>query len=364
VGPAEWTAMILLWGASISRIRPAMRSHEQRMLWAAFTGLALSRVFTAPAVVSWLDAATGTELATLLRHLTGLASATSLLAYVEAITRRGRPSRARWIWPAALLTMGVLLALFLVRGGRIYWMDGAHSPGGATAAEGRVYLAMFDAWLMTCLASAGWMFAGYARVAPPLLRLGLVLSTIGMAAGVINRAHVMTVNLATLFDPGTSLREIPGFGRVTLLACVVGITAGTSIPAWRLGVARLRHLAALRDLRPLWDALTAQYPDLSLPMKVDLRARVVRRVLEIRDGMLNLTTVAEPPPGDDPARVARWVADALDAARSGREPGVPSGRIPGPDAADDMERETQWLRQVAKAYQRLGSGRGSASLGA
>ncbi|GAB2953131.1 MAB_1171c family putative transporter [Nonomuraea fastidiosa] len=363
MGLAEWLAMILLWGASISRIRPAMRSHEQRMLWAAFTGLALSRVFTAPAVVTWMDAATGTELATLLRHLTGLASATSLLAYVEAITRRGRPSRARWIWPAALLTMGVLVTMFAVRGGRIYWVDGAHSPG-ATAVEGRVYLAMFDAWLMTCLASAGWMFAGYARVAPPLLRLGLVLSTIGMAAGVINRAHVMTVNLATLLDPDTTLREIPVLGRVTLLACVVGITAGTSIPACRLGVARLRHLAALRELRPLWDALTAQYPDLSLPLKVDLRARVVRRVLEIRDGMLNLTTVAEPPSSDDPARVARWVADALGAARAGHEPGVPSGRIPGPDFAGDMERETQWLRQVAKAFKQLGSGRRSASLGA
>ncbi|MFD8529469.1 MAB_1171c family putative transporter [Streptosporangium canum] len=358
----DWLALILLWGASISRIRPARHSHEQRMLWAAFTGLALSRVFTAAPIVAWMDDTTGTELATLLRHLTGLLSATSLLAYVEAITRHGRPSRARWIWPTAAVVIAVLATMFVARGGRIYWVDGAHAPF-PTAAEGRVYLAVFDSWLMTCLAAAGWLFAGYTRVAPPLLRLGLALSTIGMVAGVINRGHVMAVNVVTLIDPDTTWREIPILGRSTLLICIVGITTGTSIPAWRAGTARLRELAALRDLRPLWDALTAQYPDVALPMRGTLQARLVRRVLEIRDGMLNLTSVAEPPMGDDPGEVAIWVAGALEDARTGRGRGVPSGTIPGPDFAGDMKKETQWLRQVAAQFKQQRSGRRTVSLG-
>ncbi|GAB2468047.1 hypothetical protein GCM10027187_40290 [Streptosporangium sandarakinum] len=351
----DWLAMVLLWGASISRIRPARHSHEQRMLWGAFTGLALSRVVTAAPIVAWMDATTGTELATLLRHLTGLAAATCLLAYVEAITRHGRPSRARWIWPTALVVMGILTAMFVARGGRIYWIDGAHAPF-PTAPTGRVYLAVFDAWLMTCLTAAGWMFAGYARVAPPLLRLGLVLSTIGMAAGVINRAHVMTVNLVTLLDPDTSLREIPILGRVTLLACIIGITAGTSIPAWRAGAARLRTMAALRELQPLWEALTRQYPAMALTVEGPLQARLVRRVLEIQDGMLNLTSVTTPPESSDPGTVAAWVAEALQDARAGRGSGVPSGTVPAPafrDSKDRVERETQWLRQVAMKFKQL-----------
>ncbi|WP_336211862.1 MAB_1171c family putative transporter [Nonomuraea sp. LPB2021202275-12-8] len=357
--------MILLWGASLSRVRPALRalkqgkSLEQVMLWGAFTGLAMSRVFTAPPIVAWLDATTGTEVATLMRHLTGLLSATCLLAYVEAITRHGRSSWARWIWPTAAVVMAVLIAMFAARGGRIYWVEGAHAPF-PTAPTGRVYLLVFDFWLMTCLAAAGSMFGRYVRGAPPLLRLGLVLSTLGMVAGVINRAHVMTVNLVTLLDPDTTLREIPVFGQMTLLLCIVGITLGTSIPAWRTGVAKLRDRAALRELAPLWNALTAQYPDLTLPMDVDLRARVVRRVLEIRDGMLNLTSISEAPSSEDPAKVARWVADALRAARTGRPPGVPSGRIPGPDFAGDMEKETQWLRQVATKFTQV-DGRAVAS---
>ncbi|MEU1880888.1 MAB_1171c family putative transporter [Streptosporangium sp. NPDC020072] len=357
----DWLVLSLLWGASISRIRPARHSLEHRVLWGAFTGLALSRVFTAAPVVTWMDTTTGTELATLLRHLTGLTSATCLLAYVEAITRHGRPSWARWIWPTAAVVMTILVAMFAARGGRIYWIDGAHAPF-PTAPSGRVYLAVFDAWLMTCLTAAGWMFARYARVAPPLLRLGLVLSTIGMVAGVINRAHVMTVNMVTLLDSGTSLRETPILGRVTLLVCIIGITAGTSIPAWRTGMARLRDMATLRELRPLWKALVIQYPDLSLPMEIPMRGRVVRRVLEIRDGMLNLTTVSEPPPSDDPGVVAEWVADTLAAARTGCEPGVPSGTIPGPDFAGDMQRETKWLGQVATKFNQLDSGRRSVSL--
>ncbi|MGI5281718.1 MAB_1171c family putative transporter [Nonomuraea polychroma] len=356
----DWLALILLWGASISRIRPARHSHEQRMLWGAFTALAISRVFSAAPIVAWMDATTATELATLLRHLSGLASATCLLAYVEAITRHGRPSRARWIWPTAAVVVAVLTAMFLLRGGRIYWVDGAFAPGD-TAIQGRIYLTVFDGWLMACLAAAGWLFAGYARVAPPLLRLGLVLSTLGMVAGVINRAHVMVVNVATLLDPGTTWREIPVLHKTTFLICIVGITAGTSIPAWRAGMARLRDMAALRELRPLWEGLTGQYPDVALPMEATLKERLVRRVLEIRDGMLNLTSISEPPTSEDPREVAQWVADALKAARAGRAPGIPSGAILGPDFAGDMEKETQWLRQVATQFKEL-NGRRTVSL--
>ncbi|GAA2691610.1 MAB_1171c family putative transporter [Nonomuraea recticatena] len=346
----DWIALILLWGAAISRIRPAMTSYSQRMLWAAFTALALSRVFTAAPIVAWLDATTGMEVATLARHITGLASATCLLAYVEVITRRDLPSRARWIWPTALIVISVLTTMFILRGGRIYWVDGAHAPAGGTSTAGRAYLAVFDGWLIICLAAAGVMFARFLRVAPPLLRVGLALSTMGMAAGVINRGQVMVVNVAHLINPDTTWREWSVLGRTTFLLCIVGITAGTSIPAYRALKARMRLARDLSELRPLWQALVDQYPGISLGMKGTLGARRVRRVLEIRDGMLSLTSVEAPPATEEPREVAAWVAEALAVARAGRAPGVPSGKIPGPDFAGDVEKETVWLRAVAAQF--------------
>ncbi len=326
------------------------------MLWGAFFWLGMSRVFSASPVVAWLDAATAMEWATLTRHLTGLSSATCLLAYVEVISRGDRASRARWIWPTAMVVMTVLAVMFAIRGGRIYWVDGAQAPGD-TAPAGRVYLAVFDFWLMYCLGMAGWMFAGYTRVAPPLLRLGLVLSTIGMIAGVLNRGHVMVINLTNLFRPEWGLREWPSFGQMTFLLCIVGSTAGTSIPAWRAASTTIRQARALRELRPLWEALTRHYPDVALGMSGPIRVRLYRRVVEIQDGMLSLTSIAPPPTSHVPREVAAWIASSLELARSGQGAGVPSGVIPGPDFAGDIEKETAWLRQVAVTYRKVGGGR-------
>ncbi|WP_143020355.1 MAB_1171c family putative transporter [Sinosporangium album] len=345
----DWVALVLLWGAALSRVGAARTSLAQRMLWGAFTALAVSRVFSAPPVVAWLDSTTGMEWATLGRHVTGLLSATCLLAYVEVISRAARgSSRARWIWPSLAAAVAFLVVMFTVRGGRIYWVDGA-TGAGETALSGRLYLLGFDGWLMVCLAAAGWMFASYARVAPGLLRVGLVVSAAAMAAGVVNRAHVLAVNAANLLRPGWGVVEWGLLGRVTFLACVAGIVVGTSIPAWHAVRARARTLGVLRELRPVWAAIVAQYPDIAFRVRGSLDARLARRVLEIRDGMLSLTA-AVPPPGDgDPRQVAAWLHRALRAARAGSGSGVPSGRIPGPSGSG-IEEETRWLRQVAREF--------------
>ncbi|MBB3726069.1 DUF6545 domain-containing protein [Nonomuraea dietziae] len=100
-----------------------------------------------------------------------------------------------------------------------------------------------------------------------------------------------------------------------------------------------RDMAALRKLRPLWDGLTGQYPDVALPMEATLKERLLWRVLEIRDGMLNLTSVVAPPESDDPDEVAQWVADALGTARAGR----------GPASAPTMMSMNAWTPRFAAA---------------
>ncbi|MEN3535218.1 hypothetical protein AAH991_08930 [Microbispora sp. ZYX-F-249] len=222
----DWAALVLLWSVTLLRLSSARRSHRHRPLWGAFFWLAISRVFSAEPVVAWLDATTRMEWATLCRHLSGLTAATCLLAYVEVIGRGSRISRTYWAWPPAVIVMTALTVMFAVRGGRIYWVDGAYAPG-LTSTAGRVYLTVFDLWLMYCLGVAAWMSAGYVRLAAPLLRLGLVLSTIGMLAGVLNRGHVMVVNLINLLWAHARAQEWALFHRATFLLCVVGMTAGT-----------------------------------------------------------------------------------------------------------------------------------------
>ncbi|WP_433542022.1 MAB_1171c family putative transporter (plasmid) [Streptosporangium sandarakinum] len=344
---ADWVLLVVLWGISIWRLPAALRSYQHRMLWGAFTALAISRVFSANPVVEWTIDLTGREWATLLRHLGGLLSAASLLAFVEAITRGAGRSRARWIWPAAAVVVGVLVALFAIRGGRIYWVAG---QPGETATAGRIYLLVFDSWLIYCLGMAGVMFARFSRTAPTLLKVGMVISAVSMAAGVLNRGHVMVVNLANLLFPQWGLREWGLFHGVTIVVTVVGIALGTSIAGVPAVVGHVRQRAALRELRPLWAALTRQYPDIALGMAGPVRVRLYRRGIEIRDGMLALTSVAEPPADGTPERVAAWVAEALEGAAAGAGSGQPSGVVPGPDFHGDMGRELAWLRQVAAAY--------------
>ncbi|MEN3535219.1 DUF6545 domain-containing protein [Microbispora sp. ZYX-F-249] len=115
----------------------------------------------------------------------------------------------------------------------------------------------------------------------------------------------------------------------------------------------MRQARALHELRPLWKALIGRYPDIALDMDGPLRFRLYRRVLEIRDGMLSLTSVMPAPASEDPREVAAWVTSALRASRPEQGQSVPSGSIPGPDFAGDIERETQWLRQVAAACKQV-----------
>ncbi|MER5649628.1 MAB_1171c family putative transporter [Streptosporangium sp. NPDC002524] len=363
---ADWIVLVSLWGISAWRLPAALRSHRHRMLWGAFTALAVSRVFSANPVVEWMIGWTGGEWATLFRHLSGLLSAASLLAFVESITRgAGGRSRARWIWPAAAVVTSVLVAMFWARGARIYWVEG---QPGETATAGRIYLLVFDAWLIYCLGAAGVLFARFARTAPKLLKIGMIVSAISMAAGVINRGHVMVVNLADLIVPQWQATESGLLHGITFVITVVGICVGTSISKFPALITNVKQRATLRDLRPLWAALVERYPAVALGMTGSVQTRLYRRAVEIGDGMLLLTAVIPPPTDGDPDRVAAWVADALETAAAGGGSSQPYGTIPGPasrgdnndgQADDEMSKELQWLRQVAAAYKKRGAASGA-----
>jgi hypothetical protein len=158
---------------------------------------------------------------------------------------------------------------------------------------------------------------------------------------------------------------------------MISIVAGTTASAWYPPLSRLARQAWLWSaywrLRPLWAALRQAIPEVTLPrppgVRLNIRYRVDRRVIEIRDAELALQAYSPPEvPGraETAARCAGLdageavavaeaavIATALAARRDGQPPrlgGTPGkviGTLPG---NNDLRAEAAGLILVARAF--------------
>jgi hypothetical protein len=159
-------------------------------------------------------------------------------------------------------------------------------------------------------------------------------------------------------------------------AAVISIVAGTTTSAWYPPLSRLARQAwlwsALWRLRPLWAALRQVVPEVTLPrppgMRLNIRYRVDRRVIEIRDAELALRAYSPP---DVPGRAetaarcagldageavavaeAAVIVTALAARRDGQPPrldGTP-GKATSKLPRNDLRAEAARLILVARAF--------------
>jgi hypothetical protein len=159
-------------------------------------------------------------------------------------------------------------------------------------------------------------------------------------------------------------------------AAVISIVAGTTASAWYPPLSRLARQAwlwsAYWQLRPLWAALRQVIPEVTLPrppgMRLNIRYRVDRRVIEIRDAELALRAYSPPEvPGraETAARCAGLdageavavaeaavIITALAARRDGQPPrldGTP-GKVTGTLPGNDLRAEAAMLILVARAF--------------
>jgi hypothetical protein len=208
----------------------------------------------------------------------------------------------------------------------------------------------------------------YARMAGDrVLRLGLRLVVAGTAGAILYLVNKTVLAAAPRF--GFSFpagREFP-LGSALPAAAHLLVLLGVAAPALAGWLARYRlH----RRLRPLWMDLYRADPGIALdppgfPAAGDLKLRLYRRVIEIRDGLLALQPYRDPEAVAAATETAlraglrdeRLAADveaavvvaALRARAGGTAPAAPEVLVSG---GDDLASDTAFLSEVADAYRR------------
>ncbi|MBB1247063.1 hypothetical protein GL263_26460 [Streptomyces durbertensis] len=367
----EYGVLALLWGMVLWRAPAAYRAPGQRMLWLTFAALTVSMTLRLPGVMHAIDEGTGVNnLSTLCKHFFGITAAAALLEFVFGITRPGSRQGVRLRFATALGTFLVLTALFTVIPRDVAADRFFEAHAGAPAAT--AYLLVWYAYLGTAMAVAASLFLSAARQAGAgWLRTGLRLLGAGTGAGVLYALLRVGYLLLRLVGVAGDAEDPAATDATDLLkhAAILLILFGTVIPAWGIGWRGLRQARHLRRLRRLWTELTEAVPEVVLDEELrrgELRLRLHRRIVEIRDAVLALQ-----PYIDDELRAAAWraaensgaegerlraVADAcwVETARRaklagrpprdvGRGPGQDTGRDPGQDAergfGQDAERD-------------------------
>ncbi|RCG28227.1 hypothetical protein DQ384_24145 [Sphaerisporangium album] len=203
----------------------------------------------------------------------------------------------------------------------------------------------------------------------------LAVAQASLLAAAISKITVALAQALTSADPGalrplnTAYLWLVFTGIVTAIVGV-GYLAVTdmiaAVPVWR------RHRRAYRQLRPLWAALNAAFPDLALnrvPMSrlrdaVGLRPThrsYYRRVVEIRDGIVQLgpyydrgTAEAAEAAGREAGRSgaalesevqAALIADAL--RRKARDEPAPDPHPIPAHGGHDLESDAEWLSRLS-----------------
>jgi hypothetical protein len=219
--------------------------------------------------------------------------------------------------------------------------------------QGYVYVA----YVAPAAAALGWAALRYARLADRFgLRLGLRL----LGAGTTVTTGYAVVRFAGMvaYDAGVrrSLLYGPLVGLLFRLAIVL-VLLGLALPlaGRRRGMSRVVRWIALnrqyRLLFPLWHALRAEFPGISLdpsPRRLPFTAPeevLYRRMIEVWDGLLSLR------PYVDGVADAPGVHRALMRRRAGER--APGGTAPNEPAGDEVAA----LTELARRYRDIARGR-------
>ncbi|WP_314173994.1 MAB_1171c family putative transporter [Streptomyces winkii] len=366
-------------------LRPGRRDPALLALLVAFLFKGVSFTLSTPVVSAGVDKYLGVpDLGALGIHLAG--GVTSSAAFLAALVFWVYPAEQAWPKVRRRITVFALVAATMLvlwytagsGGGRArsahYLLENAHRPVIAA------YLLLYVTAFAAGMAEIFRLGRRYAKAAGrPWLRRGLKTTSVGAIIYIAYCANRAWAVVAVQFGLNPLEWEI-----VTPLSNGIGIllvAAGFTMPSWgpALSAARVwaANYRAYHRLYPLWSALYRATPEIALnppaPSFIerfrpgDLRYRLYRRVIEIRDGLLVMRPYMDAEAAAEATRKAHEAGlegDARDAAveaarlkaalRAKAEdqsvPGGPSGGDPPSHASGDYAGELGWLLKMAKAY--------------
>lgn len=361
----------ILWIVTIWRLPSARQEPWKRALWAAFASLTAALTLSLPQVAEHVDGRTGiVALSTLLKHIAGIIACASVLEWVLALTRPGSFG-SRWRrYAVADVAMVAMLVLFTF----IQRKPGDFTDVMAGDPTATAYLLVFESYLGLTMATATIMFFIAARrAASGLLRCGLWVLTAGTATGVTYVLLRSAFLIDSISGQPAGSHDLYSASEVLQMVAVALILIGSSMPAVSVALLGRRDYADLNALRPLWLELTSGAPQIVLgdpPSRrtdltgiADVRLRLLRRTVEIRDALLLLRGYV--PDGDlDWARTALadqgltgehleaaveavWLRTAITA----RDSGLPRQKTSTKHTTGghDLSSEVRWLRLIASA---------------
>jgi hypothetical protein len=371
---------ILLWLVTLVNVVEQRRTHAITRSWLVgiFALLAVAASLCLTTVTAWVAQISGVRsLADAIERTAVMGAcfcAQSLLRQVRA------PDQGQFSWHkgrlrALLIASLVLWASFVVgnvRGSEVY---------GAFARPElwpTVYLAVFLGYVAYVLGDVMiglWHYAGSAGGA---LGVGLRLMAAGCGCALVYAGFKVAALVLVDLSLGMPAFLESTIGRALVVLAGVLVAVGATLPAmvrrWQVVGMWRRSYAAHEQLYPLWSALIGVTPGLALEppgsrirdrLRVrDMEMRLYRRVIEIRDGRLELRELFAPSvvaasralaPGRglhgraaDAFVEAKVLEAAVLSAATGQAVEAPwVGASPvGESTADEVE----WLREVARQF--------------
>jgi hypothetical protein len=270
-----WIVVALLTEEVIRRFPAARRNPRSRTLWSVFLALDLAMITKVQAVGDFLYHLTGVDdIATLAKHLIGIAAVALLLRWVTSVVpgrmdgrreptyRRAISSNPRRIvtW-VTIVVITVIFPLAQRRTGNMEDSDFIFVQAGHL--WGSLHLLLFYTYLIFGLTCASMMCAATSREAVDgpfkygmqAVSLGCV---IGATYGIIRSGYLIARLADKPFLGGDVFVGMAS--NFCLVICVILVVCGGAAPKWeRLGE-KVRAHGALNDLRPLWVTLTDAVP--------------------------------------------------------------------------------------------------------
>ena len=297
------TVAALMWAVVLWRAPTARWPGPGRTLWCALACLAVAQTLQVLVVYQTVDRALGAPgSAANTKHVLALASAACVRALVGQLAgerlgpvrRLGLPAGALLLmvapyllWPPLLLPDGL--------SGRAEF----YGPALGVALPWVAFLSYLS-WALGSAAVLCWRHRRYA--ASPALRRGLTMITLGTSAGFGFIALKVVLQVVWSVGDGSWLTGFDAGADAVILGtsvtlCTLGANSEALADRTAAGVAMLQTAQSLRRLRPLWLQVFTAVPSIVLlPERGWLagldprsaRLRLVRRVIEIRDGLMYL----------------------------------------------------------------------------